>query len=36
VLWPICGIPILLAIPIVRGLVRIEPVGKPELEPVGP
>ena len=30
VLWPICGIPVLAAIPLVRSLIRVEPVAKPE------
>ena len=34
VLWPICGVPILLAIPLVRSLISVEPVGKREPEPV--
>ena len=34
VLWPICGIPILAAIPLVRALIRVEPVGRGP-EPVG-
>jgi len=34
VLWPICALPILAVIPIVRSLIRIEPVGKQEPEPV--
>jgi MFS family permease len=32
VLWPICGIPILAAIPLVRSLARDEPVGRPPPE----
>jgi len=36
VLWPICGLPILLVIPLVRSLIRVEPVGKREPEPVLP
>jgi MFS family permease len=36
VLWPICGVPILLVIPLVRSLIRVEPVGKREPEPVLP
>jgi MFS family permease len=36
VLWPICGVPILLAIPLVRSLISVEPVGKREPEPVLP
>ncbi len=36
VLWPICGVPILLAIPLVRRLIQVEPVGKREPEPVLP
>jgi MFS family permease len=27
VLWPICGVPILLAIPLIRSLIAVEPVG---------
>ncbi len=30
ILWPVCGIPILAAIPLVYHLMRIEPTGKPE------
>jgi MFS family permease len=30
ILWPVCGIPILAAIPLVYRLMRIEPTGKPE------
>jgi MFS family permease len=30
ILWPVCGIPILLAVPIVYRLMRIEPTGSPE------
>jgi MFS family permease len=30
ILWPVCGIPILAAIPLVYRLMRIEPSGKPE------
>ena len=30
VLWPICGLPILAAIPLVATLLRAEPTGKPE------
>jgi hypothetical protein len=29
VLWPICGLPILLAIPLVYRLIAAEPTGKP-------
>lgn len=29
-LWPICGLPILAAIPLVRSLIRVEPVGRAE------
>jgi MFS family permease len=36
VLWPICGIPILAAIPLVRSLATVEPVGRPAPEPVLP
>ncbi len=36
VLWPICGIPILAVIPLVRSLSRVEPVGKAEPEPILP
>lgn len=35
VLWPICGVPILLALPLVRGLIAVEPRGEPSArEPV--
>ena len=34
VLWPICGLPILLAIPLVASLVRVEPRARPEPEKV--
>jgi MFS family permease len=30
VLWPVCAVPVLLAIPIVGSLLRVEPSGKPE------
>ncbi len=30
ILWPVCGIPILAAIPLVYRLMRVEPTGKPE------
>jgi MFS family permease len=30
ILWPVCGIPILAAIPLVYHLMRIEPSGRPE------
>jgi MFS family permease len=30
ILWPVCGIPILLAVPIVYRLMRVEPTGTPE------
>ena len=30
ILWPVCGIPILAAIPLVYHMMRIEPTGKPE------
>jgi hypothetical protein len=30
ILWPVCGIPILAAIPLVYHLMKIEPSGKPE------
>ena len=30
VLWPLCGLPILAAIPLVASLVRVEPTGKVE------
>ena len=30
VLWPICALPVLLAIPLVGTLLRVEPTGKPE------
>ncbi|MDQ3893816.1 MAG: MFS transporter [Actinomycetota bacterium] len=36
VLWPLCGVLILVAIPLVRTLIRIEPTGKAEPEPVLP
>jgi MFS family permease len=36
VLWPLCGALILVAIPLVRTLIRIEPTGKAEPEPVLP
>ena len=28
VLWPICALPVLLAIPIVANLIRVEPSGR--------
>ena len=34
VLWPICGLPILLAIPLVASLVRVEPRARPQPEKV--
>ena len=36
VLWPICGVPILAAIPLVRSLIRVEPLGRREPELVLP
>jgi hypothetical protein len=33
VLWPVCGIPILAAIPLVYHLMRIEPTGSPDVIP---
>ena len=33
ILWPVCGIPILAAIPIVYHLMRIEPTGRVEPAP---
>jgi MFS family permease len=30
ILWPVCGIPILAAVPIVYKLMRVEPTGSPE------
>jgi hypothetical protein len=36
VLWPICGIPILAAIPLVRSLAQDEPVGRPAPDPALP
>ena len=36
VVWPICGLPILAVIPLVRGLIRVEPVGARGPEPVVP
>jgi MFS family permease len=30
ILWPVCGIPILAAIPLVYRLMRVEPMGRPE------
>jgi MFS family permease len=30
ILWPVCGIPILAAIPLVYRLMRVEPTGRPE------
>jgi hypothetical protein len=30
ILWPVCGLPILAAIPLVYRMMRIEPSGKPE------
>jgi MFS family permease len=36
VLWPLCGLPILAVIPFVRMLIRVEPVGTPEPEPLLP
>ena len=30
IIWPVCGIPILAAIPLVYRLMRVEPSGKPE------
>jgi MFS family permease len=30
ILWPVCGIPILAAIPLIYRMMRIEPSGKPE------
>jgi MFS family permease len=34
VLWPFCGVPILLAIPLVYRLIAVEPQGPVEPEPV--
>jgi MFS family permease len=33
IIWPVCAIPILLAIPIVGSLLRVEPSGRPEPQP---
>src|SRR5437870_4084417 len=33
ILWPVCGVPILAAIPIVYHLMKVEQPGKPEPEP---
>jgi MFS family permease len=30
ILWPICGLPVIAAIPIVASLLNVEPSGKPE------
>jgi len=30
ILWPVCGIPILAAIPLVYRLTKVEPSGSPE------
>jgi len=35
ILWPVCGIPILAAIPLVYRLMRVEPTGKPEPATLG-
>jgi len=37
ILWPVCALPVLLAIPIVANLIRVEPGGQvrdPEPEPL--
>jgi MFS family permease len=36
VLWPLCGLPILAAAPLVFSLIRVEPVGKAEPQPISP
>jgi len=33
IIWPVCAVPILLAIPIVGSLLAAEPSGKPEPQP---
>jgi MFS family permease len=33
VIWPVCAVPILLAIPLVGSLLRVEPTGRPEPQP---
>jgi MFS family permease len=33
VIWPVCAVPILLAIPLVGSLLRVEPSGRPEPQP---
>jgi MFS family permease len=35
ILWPVCGIPILAAIPLVARMMRVEPSGKVEPTPIG-
>jgi MFS family permease len=36
ILWPLCGLPILAAAPLVFSLIRVEPRGRVEPEPVSP
>lgn len=33
VLWPVCAVPVIAAIPLVASLLRVEPSGKPEPQP---
>jgi MFS family permease len=33
ILWPVCALPVLIAIPIVGSLLSVEPTGKPEPQP---